>query len=199
MTMMSQQTEEKLRHMFRIFNRFMVLMWRLGLGGWVNVAPKQGGQIMVIAHTGRKSGKRHLTPVNYYIKDEEIFCTAGFGSISDWYRNIIAKPSIEVWLKDGWWSAAAYDASNHPNRLEILRQVLIASGAAARALGLDPTKMEDGELEKLLVSYRLVRIQRVGACTGPGGPGELAWVWPALTFFLLPITLLLMFTRIKRK
>ena len=37
--------------------------------------------------------------------------------------------------------------------------------------------------------YRIVRIRRTEARTGPGGPGEFAWIWPLATMalgFLLP-------------
>jgi hypothetical protein len=42
----------------------------------------------------------------------------------------------------------------------------------------------------MLSSYCLVRIQRSAAQTGPGGPGDLAWVWPAATFVLLGVLLM---------
>jgi hypothetical protein len=46
-------------------------------------------------------------------------------------------------------------------------------------------KMSDSKLDELLAHYRLIRIRRTGALTGPGGPGDLAWVWPLTTLVLL--------------
>ena len=69
------------------------------------------GQIMVLTHTGRKSGLRRRTPVNYALVDGEVYCTAGFGQISDWYRNILANPQVEVWLPDGWWAGVNWWAT----------------------------------------------------------------------------------------
>ncbi len=69
----------------------------------------------------------------------------------------------------------------------LLRKVLIASGFAAYAAGIDPLRLSDAELEAVTGSYRLVRIRRTAALTGPGGPGDLAWVWPLATFLLLPL------------
>ena len=57
--------EEELRQFFKGFNRFMLYMWRLGLGKWVNAWPERGGQIMVLSHIGRKSGLQRRTPLNY--------------------------------------------------------------------------------------------------------------------------------------
>lgn len=167
----------------------MLLLWRLGLGSWLNAWPEVGGRIMVITHTGRKSGLRRQTPVNYAIVDGEIYCVAGFGQISDWYRNLLAQPQVEVWLPEGWWMGRADDISDHPERLHLVRQVLVASGFAARAAGVDPVGMADEELSKVTADYRLVRIRRSEARTGPGGPGDLAWVWPLATLLLLPLAL----------
>ena len=182
----STTLEQKLRQGFKYFNRFMLLMWRLGLGSWVNSWPSVMGRIMVITHTGRKTGLPRRTPVNFAVLDGDVYCIAGFGTISDWYRNLRAQPRIEIWLPDGWWTGEAADVSTSPNRLFYLRQVLIASGFAARAEGINAYTISDEELDQVTQSYRLVRIRLLAARTGPGGPGELAWIWPLATFILLP-------------
>ncbi|MBK7622453.1 MAG: hypothetical protein IPJ14_07245 [Kineosporiaceae bacterium] len=51
--------------MFRYLNRFMVMMWRLGLGRLVNVWPRGSGRMLVLGDTGRRSGLRRWTPLNY--------------------------------------------------------------------------------------------------------------------------------------
>ena len=189
MSTMDPQTEERLRQLFKKFNQFMMLVWRLGLGKWLNAWPSIGGRIMVITHTGRKTGKKRRTPVNYNVVDGEIYCTAGFGSKSDWYRNVVADPRIEVWLPDGWWAGVVEDASDHENRTELMRQVLIGSGIVAPLFGIDPKKLSDAELEQITTPYCLLRVERAEARTGRGGPGELAWIWPLATMTLLPLFL----------
>ncbi len=183
-------TDEKLRRGFKYFNPFMLLMFRLGLSIWFKVWPDITGRIMVITHIGRKSGLRHRTPVNYAEVDGELYCTAGFGSISDWYRNILANRSVEVWLPEGWWSGLAEEVIDPKLRRPIMRQVLIGSGFAARIFGIDPKVITDDELETLTAKYQLIHIKRLAACTGSNGPGDLAWVWQLATFVLLPIVLL---------
>lgn len=177
------------RQAFKSLNKFMIALFRLGLGGFVNISPEYGGRILVLTHTGRKSGRRLQTPVNYTIIDEDIYVTAGFGRRSDWFRNLIANPQTEVWLPDGWWQGVAEDVSDAPQRMMWLRQVLIASGFAAQMVGIDPHNMSDAELAKATADYPLVRIRRTAARTGPGGPGDLAWVWPLGFFLLLPLAL----------
>ncbi len=181
---LAQTTEQRLRRIFKIFNRFMLLLWRLDLGSWGN-GTEFGGSIMVIKHTGRKTGLTRYTPVNYAVVDGDIYCTAGFGSGSDWYVNLLAIPQVELWLPDGRWAGVAEDASDSKDRGALLRQVIIASGFAGPLFGANPKKLTDADFEKLMNTYRLIRIERTEAVAGPGGPGELAWIWPLSTIILL--------------
>ena len=174
----------RLRRLFRVLNRLMVILFRLGLGAWGN-ATKYGGYIMVIKNTGRKSGLARLTPVNYAMVNGDVYCTAGFGEASDWYRNIMTNPQVEIWLPNGRWAGVAEDVTGLSDRASIFRQVIIASGFAGLLFGVNQKKMSDSELDELLAHYRLIRIRRTGALTGPGGPGDLAWVWPLTTLVLL--------------
>jgi hypothetical protein len=45
--------------------------------------------------------------------------------------------------------------------------------------------MTDEDFASLLESYQLIRIRKANALTGPGGPGDLSWIWPLSTFVLL--------------
>jgi deazaflavin-dependent oxidoreductase (nitroreductase family) len=173
---------------FKRFNRFMLLLWRLGLGSWGN-GTKHGGYVMVIKHKGRRTGMLRYTPVNYATIDEDIFCVAALGEKADWYRNLIAEPEVEVWLANGRWSGAAEDVSNCDERVDLIRAVLIASGFAAPLFGVNPNKLTDTELADLCENYRLIKIRKTAPVTGPGGPGDLAWIWPLSTFLLLWLVL----------
>ncbi len=182
------QTAAALRRSFHSFNKFMLMLFRLGLGSYGN-GTRWGGWIMVLGQRGRKTGLLRRTPLNYAIVDDDVYCLAGFGAKADWYRNVIANPEVELWLVEGRWAGVAEDVSDDPARLELLRRVLVASGFASYAAGIDPEKMDDATLDSLTKDYRLVRIQRSEALTGPGGPGDLAWVWPLATAVLLPLAL----------
>lgn len=178
------ELDELVKRIFRYVNPYQLLAWRLGLGGWLNKGPRIAGRYIVITHIGRKSGLKRQTPVNYAMIDGDIYCTAGFGKTSDWYRNLRANPNVEVWTSDGWWAGVAEDVSDAPERMIWLRTVLQHSGFAAYAAGLDAFKMDDATLRAATEHYRLVRIRRTEARTGPGGPGDLAWVWPVATYVL---------------
>ena len=186
MSTISPQTEKKLRQYFRSLNRFMLLMWRLGLGRWINIWPPVFGRIIVIQHIGHKTGKVRRTPVNvnYAEVDGEIYCTAGFGAVSHWYRNLLANPEVILWLPNGRFHAQATDITEDPNALPLLRQVLISSGFAAPAFGIHPKTLSDDELAAVSSNYRLIRFtpQQPAA-----GQADLLWVWPILTGLLLAV------------
>jgi deazaflavin-dependent oxidoreductase (nitroreductase family) len=147
---------ETLRRVFHALNPFMVFMLTLGLGWTMNIWPAVSGRIMLIKHRGRKSGREYLTPVNYALVDGEVYCTAGFGSISDWYRNMLANPDVELRLPEGWRKARAEDISASPKRLFLLRQVIIASGFAGPLFGVNQKKLDDAQLEAVTKDYRLI-------------------------------------------
>ncbi len=178
------KSDQILRAAFRYLNRFMILLWRLGLGSWLNFWPAVLGRYMILVHTGRNSGIRRRTPVNYGMVNGEVYCVSGFGAVADWYRNLLAKPELEVWLPDGWWTGSAEEVTEPAERLARMRAALVGSGFAAYAVGIDPHNMSDADLERATLEYRVLRITRTQARTGPGGPNDLAWVWPAATFLL---------------
>lgn len=188
---MDAQRGERLRQRFRGYlNPFMLALWRLDMGRWFELAPALSGRVLVLTHTGRTSGLQRRQPLNYAVVEGDLCCVAAFGEISDWYRNVLAEPNVEVWLPDGWWAGVAEDASDAPDRLRLIREVLIGSGFAAYVAGLNPRQMTDEALEAESRDYRLLRIRRTDPRTGPGGPGDLGWVWQLTTFLLLGLGLL---------
>jgi deazaflavin-dependent oxidoreductase (nitroreductase family) len=166
-------------------NRYMLLMWRLGMGRWLNAYAGTLGRYMVIVHTGRKTGAKRYTPVNYAEIDGDIYCASGFGTISDWYRNILADPCVELWLPNARWTGIAEDVTDQEGAVEKMRQVLIGSAFAATMVGIYPKTMSDEELTKATSSYRLIRVRFTGLREGEGGPGDLVWVWGAAALIAL--------------
>jgi deazaflavin-dependent oxidoreductase (nitroreductase family) len=155
--------DRRLRSFFRLFNRLMLWMWRIGLGPWINAWPAVGGRIMVLTLTGRRSGLPRQTPVNYAPVGEAVYCLAGFGRRCDWYQNLLADPHVGVRLPHERWSGLAEDVSDSADRSPRLRQVLIASGFAAYLAGINPRRIGEAELDRLAGEYRLIRIRRVGS------------------------------------
>ncbi len=149
----SQETEVQLRKIFKGFNQFMLALWRLGLGGFGNPT-RLGGAIMVIKHKGWKSGLTRYAPVNFAEIDGEIYCTAGFGEKTHWYKNLLEDPNVELWLPHGRWAGIAEDVTSSENRIEIMRAVLVASGFAGlvafRSIGAAVTRRGSAMLVRII-------------------------------------------------
>ncbi len=182
-------TVTETRQSIKYINHFVILLWRLGLGGFLNFGrrlfPARAPHLMVISHSGRKSGRVYRTPLIYSEHQGEIYAASGFGSSSDWYKNILRNPQVEIWMPDGWWVGTAEDVSTAPDALSVFKHLLNTDPIAAKTSGLDPETAEDKDIKEFMKTCRLVHIRRVSPRTGEGGPGDLSWIWPMTTFILL--------------
>ena len=70
------------------------MLYALGLG------PVVGRIILLLATTGRRSGKKRITPLQYEEMDGKYFLGSARGTKSDWYRNIEANGRVEVKVKN---------------------------------------------------------------------------------------------------
>ena len=138
----------------------MVAMWRMGLGPLINLTHPFTGRVMVLGTRGRKSGQPRWTPLNYSPGEGFVLCTAGFGTRSDWLRNLEAHPQVEVWLPQGRWQGLAELVTAESEVLPGLRRVLCDSGFAAKWFAhIDPFTISDDDLRRQTGEFRLVRIQ----------------------------------------
>ena len=69
------------------------IVYALGLG------PIIGRLVLLLTTTGRKTGLKRVTSLQYEEVDGAIYLGASRGLKSDWVRNILADPHVEVRLK----------------------------------------------------------------------------------------------------
>ena len=74
-------------------NSMMKKLYALGLG------PLIGRVVLLLTTTGRKTKLRRVTPLQYEQIDGDFYVAAGSGPSSDWFRNIVADPCVEVAVK----------------------------------------------------------------------------------------------------
>jgi deazaflavin-dependent oxidoreductase (nitroreductase family) len=77
---------------FRYIFRIPILLYRLGLGRFV------GPHFLLLTTTGRKSGKIHRTPLEFTAEEKtgSYIVSAGWGGKTDWYKNALAEPNVQV-------------------------------------------------------------------------------------------------------
>ena len=88
----------------RLIQRTPLVFYKLG------IASVFGDRIIKLTHTGRKSGKRRETVVEVVKRDEvtvTFYIVAGWGEKSDWFRNIMENPAVEVQFKQSKFNGAA--------------------------------------------------------------------------------------------
>lgn len=66
------------------------LMYAIGLG------PVIGRIILLLETTGRRSGKKRVTPLQYEMIGADYYVGAARGTKADWVRNIQSCPQVEV-------------------------------------------------------------------------------------------------------
>jgi len=171
---------DRLRAAFRVLNKFMVAMFRLGLGPYVGGNPYTG-YIMVITTIGRRSGRPRRTPVNYALGDKEVYCLAGFGRRSDWCRNVVANPDVRVWIGRQGWAGHAGVMTEPVEWLPIYRQIARRAGFADRAFTKEAiSELSDERLLRVGAEGPVVRIRLDRELPRSEGPGDLAWLWPVV-------------------
>jgi deazaflavin-dependent oxidoreductase (nitroreductase family) len=74
--------------------RIHCFLYRVGLG------PVIGRIILLLTTTGRKSGEKRITPLQYEEIGGEFFLGSARGTKSDWYRNIKSDGRVSVQVKD---------------------------------------------------------------------------------------------------
>lgn len=176
-----------MRKVFWFLNKFfMVPVFRLGLGG-ILVNPISGF-IMVLKVIGRKSGKTHYAPVNYAIHLGAIWCISGGRKTSDWYKNLLAHPDIEVILPGGAIFGRVTEEFDPDIRRIVIRQVLKNAGFAGFFEGYNPWKISDDELMTKISDMPLLKITPIGIGSGASDPKGWAWI----TLLVLAVLLILL-------
>jgi deazaflavin-dependent oxidoreductase (nitroreductase family) len=181
-----------MRKIFWFLNKFfMVPIFRLGLGG-IFTNPFSG-YIMVLKVIGRKSGKLRYAPVNYAIYKGSVWCISGGRKTSDWYKNLVAKPAIELIMPGGALFGQVSEESDPETRRIVIRQILKNAGFAGFFEGYNPWKISDEELMVKIADMPLLKITPMGIGNGASDPS--GWVWItmlALTILLVVLLIVLL-------
>ncbi|MBN1964372.1 MAG: nitroreductase family deazaflavin-dependent oxidoreductase [Anaerolineae bacterium] len=149
-----------------------ITLWRLGLGSLL-------GQVLVlITHTGRKSGLPRRTLAEFHRLDGHKVVPVAFGARAQWFRNISADPRVTLQTADGTESCRARRIMDDAELL-----------AAVTAIRAHNPVMFDEYLRSLqirpapedLLAHKdriyLLTFDPTGDPTPPPLPADLTWVW----------------------
>jgi deazaflavin-dependent oxidoreductase (nitroreductase family) len=153
--------------------KWPVQLWRLGL------APFVGNYMMLITHTGRKSGKPRRTMTECYKLGDRKYAPCAFGPRAQWYQNILVDPRVTIQTADGAESANAIRVTENDEILALFDAV----GQRARPMldmYLRTFEMEPDPEDIIAKKDRVywLRFDPTGEDTPPALEADLVWVWP---------------------
>lgn len=135
------------------------MLYALGLG------PLVGKIILLLTTTGRKTGLKHVTPLQYEVIDGKYYLGAARGLKADWVRNIQTNPQVEVRVKSANFQGQA-EVVTDPRRIadfvevRLQRHPLIIGLIMQKAHGLSKHPSRE-QLEKLAENEALVIVTPV--------------------------------------
>jgi deazaflavin-dependent oxidoreductase (nitroreductase family) len=131
-------------------------MYALGLG------PLIGRIVLLLTTTGRKTGKRRVTPLQYEEIDGVYYIGAARGVKADWFRNLVANPQVEVRVKQQQFHGVAEPITD-PTRIADYLETRLQHhprmvGAMLRMHNL-PSKPSRAQLEELAPKLAVAAIR----------------------------------------
>ena len=163
---------------FLVFNRcYTVPAIKLGLAP-LHANPVTG-PFMLLRTRGRTSGRTREAPLGYVILDGCVYCCAGFGPRTQWYRNIRADERVEVVLPTAAFAGVAEEVIDPAELDRAWRALLRAMGLLGRSLVADVNRASPEELRSRTANLPLIRIRPTGIAAGPSDPG--GWLWATIT------------------
>jgi deazaflavin-dependent oxidoreductase (nitroreductase family) len=91
--------QKTIYHRMKSLNARMMANYRRGLG------PTR--VVLLLTTLGRKSGLPRITPLQYEEVDGCYYIASARGAEADWYKNILANPSVHVQVRDHEFDAIA--------------------------------------------------------------------------------------------
>lgn len=155
--------------MFRTVNtRVAVPALSAGFGPFVTTS--LGGSLLVLRTTGRRSGQQRSTPLGYAVLDGRIVVMAGYGGRSDWFRNALADPRVEVVLPGAVLTGTAAEVTD-PEHTQAAVRALLGSMRIPGLLVGDVRTASPERVAELAAGLPVLAITPTGVLPGPFDPG----------------------------
>jgi deazaflavin-dependent oxidoreductase (nitroreductase family) len=159
---------------------FMTPLLRSGFG-WLIGNPFTG-HLMLLRTRGRRTGLLREAPLGYVIRDGCVYCVAGYGEPTPWFRNLLADPAVEVVLPARRFLGRAEPVSDPVEWVAAYRALIASFGLIGGAIVGDVRGLDDATL---LAKHRALPVIRItptdgsGALiAGPFDPGGSGWLLP---------------------
>lgn len=166
--------------LMRLVYKFPINFFRLGL------RPIVGRWFLLMTHIGRKSGQPRHTALEYRLGiNDHLYTISGYGAKSQWYKNIMANPIVNIqWLG----GIAAYEAYRVTDEAEFRMGIQLYQSQLSQSL--DVFLQREGianDIESIIANRD--RIYMIGFKHTDATPpdtleADLKWVWYVVTGLL---------------
>ncbi len=157
---------------------FMAPLLRSGFG-WLIGSPFTG-HLMLLRTRGRRTGLLREAPLGYVIRDGSVYCVAGYGEPTPWFRNLQVDPAVEVVLPTRRFFGRAEPVADPVEWLAAYRALIASFGLIGNAIVGDVRGLDD---EALLARDRALPVVRITPTDGSGpliagafDPGGRGWL-----------------------
>lgn len=150
--------------------------------------------LLILRTRGRRTGLIREAPLGYMLLDGFIYCVAGYGVATPWYRNLVDNPTVEVVLPGRTIRGVAEPVTDDAEWLRAYRMLIAGFGLVGRLVDGDPRRLDDATLLATHRSLPVVRIRSldppgpiVPGTWDPGGRGWLAVLVASLVALVLTL------------
>ncbi len=144
------------RRLLRMLKTPPRILYALGLG------PLVGRIILLLTTTGRVTGVKRVTPLQYEELDGRYYIGSMRGAQADWFRNIVADPNVHVRVRSMQFKGVAEAVTDIQRIADFLALRLERHprmvGAIMRSEGV-PTNPSRDDLERYASKIAMVVIQ----------------------------------------
>jgi deazaflavin-dependent oxidoreductase (nitroreductase family) len=157
-----------------------LVLWRMGF------RPIIGRIMLVITHTGRKSGLPRHTMVEYHMLDGVKYAPCAFGPRSDWFKNITADPRVTIQTAHGTEHAIAERVTDDQELLSVYDLFMRRDPPLTRWY-LDSLDIQPNQTDVLAKKERInwFRFDPTDKDTPPALDTDLVWVLPIMGISML--------------
>ena len=161
----------------RTLYRTPILLYRLGLGKLF------GKYIMIISTIGRKSGKVHRTPIEYFRNGEVIYAISGFERDPDWYQNLKADPHVTLQTSQGihpMFARRPKTAEEWQGALDYLEKSPVPTLTIPEVV----KQLDDPEIQAQIHEWPVVLFEPTEEPCPEPLKADLYWAWPLILLAL---------------
>jgi deazaflavin-dependent oxidoreductase (nitroreductase family) len=166
-------------------NRLVTPLLRAGAGALISNPIT--GHLLLLRTRGRTSGLVREVPLGYVILDGAVYCCAGFGVGTAWYRNVLADDRVEIVFPGRTLGCRATPVTDPAEWLRAYRALMASLGLISRGVLGDLSRTDD---DVLLTSHRtipLVRIVPTSVVAGELDPGGRSWLAAATVWLIMAL------------